>query len=476
MRLVIALLLAAQSNEQAVETYRKALDHQARGAHAEALRLCEDLVKARADKEGLLRVRVGAGLEDREFEPRRLAGDACLQLARNTADLEERLKRQDEALAWYQKAADLKLAKAGPLLAAAKAEREKTAKEIEGARGAELVRRRLEEVKTGVTKKVVDREFEAAFAEVEGARPRFPGQDAALDAMRADVAAAFGRWHDGLKADLRSDLEGARPAAVLAEPARFAERLARYRIPAAQAAPARLDPALAWAGRLGAWLAGGADPAAGEAVAADGLVHGAPAWRLAAGLVLERRAVAVKDPGAAAALDARWAAVNDAEGAFAAAASKLRSLAEKSAAESEGARKQDLAKWTAEELPAFERRVAEVRRGLPDRDAPKAVEGALARLKTTAGAKPDAYAAVEAELDELRRRSVLDGPTRARLLAGLVVARAHALFLGGLPREEVLERCRPAVRDAVAADPGAFASWQDAVSPRVLWLVESASK
>jgi hypothetical protein len=473
MPTLILLLLAAQSNEQAVESYRKALELQARGAHAEALRLCEDLVKARPDKEGLLRIRVGAGLEDREFEPRRLAGDACLQLARNTADLEERLKKQDEGLAWFQKAADLKLAKASALLAAAKAEREKTAKEIEGAKGAELVRRRLEEVKVAVTKKVVDREFEPAFAEVEAARPRFPGQDAALDAMKADVAAAFGRWHDGLKADLRSDLDSARPAAVLAEPSRFAERLARYRVPAAQAAPTRLDPALAWAGRLGAWIGAGADPAAGEAIAGEGLAHGAVAWRLAAGIVLEKRAVGVKDPGAAAALDARWAAVSEAEGAFAASAAKLRQLAEKSAAESEGAKKQDLAKWTAEELPGFERRVADVRRGLPDRDAPKAVEAALAKLKATSGARAESYAALESELGELQRRSALDGPTQARLLAGLAVARAHALFLGGLAREEVQARCRPAVQAAVQADAMAFAPWKATLSPRVLWALEA---
>jgi hypothetical protein len=466
----------AQSNEQVLAAYQKAAEHHARGAYAEALRLCAELVKQRPDKEGVLRVRVGAGNEDKEFEPRRVAGDASMQLAKNAADLEARLRLVDDAIRWYQASSDLKLAKSAKLLEAARAERAKVVADLEGAKGAELLRRRVEAVRKDVTEKMIAREFEAAFASLEKARPQFAGSETAWEALRTDLQAEFQRWHDGLLAELRRDLEAFRPARVLAEPGPTAERLARFRIPPERVAAARLNPLVGWAGRLGSLLeraplhAGEA-----EALAVEAARLGVLPWRAAAGLVLEPLAAGVKDPGAGASLEARWEAVSKAQGAFAAAAERFGNYVENASRQVPEAAREDLRRWRAEDLADLERRVAQAVKALPDRDAPRAVESCLAKLEAPAileGARPDGYAAVEAELRELASRARLTGALQARLTAGVAIARAYAAFLEGVPREGVVERCRPAAREALAADPAAFDSWKPKVSPRVAWVLD----
>jgi len=476
MASALVLVLSLQSNEQVIDTYRKASEHLARGAYSEAIRLCEELAKLRADKEGVLRVRVGAGNEDKEFEPRRVAGDASMQLAKNTADLEARLKLVDDAARWYQASVDLKLKKSEKLLEQARAERAKIAADLEGAKGAELLRRKLEAVKKDVTEKVLAREFEAAFGALEKARPQFAGHETAWEALKTDLQAAFQRWHDGLLGELRQDLEGFRPARVLAEPAVTAERLARYRIPAERAAAPRLSPLLGWAARLGMLLGRPPlNPAGAEALAVEAAPLGIAAWRAAAGLTLETLASGVKDPGAGSPLEQRWEAVVKAQGAFAAAAERVKGHASNAARQATGTAREDLQRWVADELPGFERRVAQVVKGLPDRDAPRAVEACLTRLESPAilaGAKPDGYASAEAELRELAARARLTPSLHARVTAGAAVARAYAGFLEGLPREEVLERCRPLLRDALAADPTALDPWKSKVSPRIAWIFD----
>jgi len=478
MTAALAVLLALQTSEQVLEGYRKATEHLARGAYAEAVRLCEDLARQRPDKEGILRVRVGAGLEDREFEPRRVAGDACLQQARNAADLKARQGLVEAALRWYQASADLGLEKAKGLLAAARAEKEKVEKDLAGAEGAELRRRRVEAVKKEVTGKIVGREFEAAFAVLEKARPDFEGDEAALSGIRADLEAEFRRWHDGLVAELRRDLEAFRPEQALREPAPTAERFARYRVAPAQAAPARLDPVLGWAARLGALVEGKPpDSAAALALAEEGVAFGVPAWRAAAGLALELLASQVRDPGPEAALDRRWEAVERAQAAFAPAADRARKVASGAAEKASGAAREDFKQWLAEDLPAFEGRVSRVAKSLPDRDAPAAVDKCLARLDDPAvvgGARGGGYAAVEAELRGLTERAAVEPAVRGRALAGRAAARACALFLEGLSREEVLEKCRDLLQEAYRADASQVDARAGRISPRVAWVFRQA--
>ncbi len=465
---------AAQTSEQSVETYRKAAEHVARGAYAEALRLCEELAKQRPDKEGLLRIRVGAGLEDREFEPRRLAGDACLAQAKNAADLEARQKLVDDAVRHYEASAKLGLKKSEKLLEGARAERAKVAAEVEGAKGAELLRRKLEAVKKEVTEKVIGREFEAAFAALEKAKPQFAGSETAWEGLRTDLQAEFSRWHDGLVADLRKEIEAFRPDRALADPAPTVQRLSRYRIPAERAAPSRLDPLLSWGARLGGLLEKRPpDAAAAESLGAEGLKLGPAAWKAAAGLSLEGLAAAVKDPGAVAGLEERWEAVARAQGAFAGAAARARSAGKDAPA----AARSEIDRWLAEDLVLLEGRVAAVVKALPDRDAPLAVEKCLARLgdpSILAGARPDGYAGVEAELREILARSTFEPALRAKLLSGLAVAQAHALFLEGLPREQVLARCREQLQESARLDAAAPAAWKPKVSPRIAWVIDQS--
>ncbi len=462
------LVLALQTNEQLLEKYQSARRLVEQGAFADAVRACEELAKAKPDKEGVLRVRQGGAFNDLEFQPRRLAGDACARMARSAAELEIRAKHLDAALAWYRQAAGLGLKAAEPLAEAADADRKKTAEDLVRLKGADAMRRKLDAVKAVVTRHVVERGFEAAWAELEKARPDFAGLDQpGWDALKGDVDAQFKRWHDGLVADLAQDLETWKPAAALADPARFAERFARYAVDPARAAPARLDPSLPWAARLPG-LAG----EAAEAHARDGLRFGVPHWRLAAGLLLERFAAGVKDPGAAAPLEERWTQVLAAEARFAGAATRARSAA----AEAPPARKADAERWTAEDLAAFQRRVEGVKKGLPDRDAPAALARSLERLadpRIVAGGRAEGFGAVEAEIAELLQRSSLEPSLQAKALAGLAVARAHALFLDGLPREQVLERCREPLKKAGAA---ALEGWRTSTSPRVAWILDQASK
>ena len=197
-----------------------------------------------------------------------------------------------------------------------------------------------------------------------------------------------------------------------------------------------------------------------------------PHWRLAEGLLLETLAAEVKDPGAAAPLEERWTKVLAAEARFAGAAARARAAA----AEATPARKADADRWTAEDLAAFQRRVDEVKKGLPDRDAPAALAKTLERLADpgiVAGGRRDGYGAVESEIAELIQRAALESSLKARALAALAVARAHALFLDGLPREKVLERCREPLKQAGAA---AVDVWKASVSPRVAWILEQAAK
>jgi hypothetical protein len=474
----LAILLALQSSEQILEQFRKASEHVERGAFAEGLRLCEELVKQRPDKEGVLRVRVGAGLEDRPFEPRRLAGDACLRLALNAADLDSRLKHLDEALRWYKASADLGLEKSKGLLDAARAEKEKAEKEVEGSRGAELVRRKVEGVKKEVSERIVKREFEAAFAVLEKAGPDFKGNEAALEALRSDLKEEFRRWHDGLAAELRRDLEGLRPDRALREPAGAAGRFARCRVPPEQAAPARIDPFLKWGARLGALLEKPPlDDAAAQAVAEEGLAFGVVAWRAAEGLVLESLAARVKDPGAAEALDRRWESVTRAREAFAAAAERARGKVSAAAKEAGPAVREEFNRWVAEDLAAFELRVSEVAKSLPDRDAPAAIGACLERLddpSIAAGARGAGYAGMEKELQEILSRSKVQPPERGRALAGAAAARAYALFLEGLPREQVLEKCRDLAGEAHRSDASAVEALAARISPRVGWVLRQA--
>src|SRR4029077_19198500 len=110
---------------------------------------------------------------------------------------------------------------------------------------------------------------------------------------------------------------------------------------------------------------------------------------------LERLAAAVKDPGGA--LDARWSAVSQTEAAFTSAAKRARERG----ARAEG---DDFNRWQREDLAALETRVAQVRRGLPEPDAPRAVDACLARLdgaSILADARPGGYAAVVGGLERL---------------------------------------------------------------------------
>ena len=466
MTFSLALVLALQTNEQLLEKYQSARRHFDQSAFADAVRVCEELAAAKADKEGVLRVRQGGTFNDLEFQPRRLAGDACMAMSKNAAELETRLKHAESALAWYQKAAELRLKGADALVSTAAAEKKKIEEDLVRLKGADAMRRKLDEVKAVVNRHVVERNFEAAWAELEKAKPDFAGVNLpGWEAARADVDTQFKCWHDGLLADLGQDLEIWKPAAARADAARFTERFARYKIDPARASPSRLDPSLAWASRLPGLLK---EPA--EGVAKEALAFGVPHWRLAAGVILEGWAAAVRDPGPSVPLEERWTKVLESEARFAGAA-------ERAVASLAGApRKADLDRWVAEDLAAFQRRVEDVKKSLPDRDAPATLAGSLRRLgepAIVAGGRREGYGAVESEIAELLKRAALEPALRTRALAGLGVARAHALFLDGLPREQVLDRCRDPLKEAGAP---ALAPWKDAVSPRVGWVLDQAVK
>lgn len=471
-----SLLVPAQANEQLIETYRKASDHLLRGAYAESIRLVEDLVKARADKEGVLRVRVGAGLEDREFEPRRIAGDACVQLAKNAADLEARAKHLADAERWYQASSDLGLAKAAPLLKAARAERARVEKEIEGVRGEEMTRRKLETVKSSVAKLVSERSFESASAEVAKARPLFPDHAKAVDALKEDVDAAFRRWQEALLGELRQDLASFRAERAWNDRVPTAERYGRYRVPPERATASKLDPELGWAARFASLFE--KEPLNGElaeSLAEDGAGLSFAAFRSAQNLVLEQAASAVRDPGPAAALDDRWAHVLAGEAAFAAAATRARERVARTMKTAGKSAAADLTQWLREELPGYESRAAAARKSLPDREAPGAVASCLARLRSptlAAGAKRDGYAGVDRELGEIAARAQLDPALRGELLAARAVARAHALLLDGLSREDVLGQCRDLLREAASLNLPSLEGWKGKVSPRIQWILD----
>jgi hypothetical protein len=471
MTFSLALVLALQTNEQLLEKYQSARRHFDQSAFADAVRVCEELAAAKADKEGVLRVRQGGTFNDLEFQPRRLAGDACMAMSKNAAELEIRLKHAESALAWYRKAAELRLKGSDTLVATAAAEKKKIEEDLVRLKGADAMRRKLDEVKAVVNRHVVERNFEAAWAELEKAKPDFAGVNLpGWEAARADVDTQFKRWHDGLLADLGQDLETWKPAAARADAARFTERFARYRIDPARASPSRLDPSLAWAARLPALLA--APSEAAEGVAKEALAFGVSHWRFAAGAILEGWAAAVRDPGASAPLEERWTKVLDSESRFAGAAGRARAAV----AAAPAPRQADLERWVAEDLAAFQRRVEDVKKSLPDRDAPATLAGSLRRLGEPAivtGGRREGYGAVESEIAELLKRAALEPALRTRALAGLGVARAHALFLDGLPREQVLDRCRDPLKEAGAP---ALAPWKDAVSPRVGWVLDQAVK
>ncbi len=459
----VLLVLRAQSGEQLVESYRKAAEQASRGAFAEAIKLCEELAKAKADKEGVLRVRVGAGLEDREFEPRRLAGDSCAQLARATADGDERVKRLAEAVRWYQASSELGLSKAGPLLEKARAELARVRKEVEAARLDDAERGRMTALKSSLSKLVADRSFRPALAEIDQARAALPAQAKALDLLQDDVESAFLRWQEGLLDDLRRDLSSFAPERVRTDAARTVERFARYRVPPERILASKVDPALLWAEKLLKVLE---TPGGEEDVADEALRHGFLYFRAAEGLLLERLAAAVKDPGGD--LDGRWSAVSRAEAAFAAAAKRARERVAR-------AKGDDFVRWQKDDLAAMELRVSQVRRGLPERDAPRAVDACLARLdgaSILADARPDGYAAVVEELEALLPRAGADPQLAGRIKAGQAIARAHELFLRGSPREEVLAQCRERLQAALAADPASLKSWKERVSPRVSWVLD----
>jgi hypothetical protein len=459
----VLLLLRAQSGEQLVESYRKAAEQASRGAFAEAIKVCEELVKAKADKEGVLRVRVGAGLEDREFEPRRLAGDCSAQLARATADGDERLKWLGEAVRWYQASSELGLSKAGPLLEKSRAELARVRKDVEAARLDDAERGRLTALKASVSKRIAERSFRPALAEIDQARAALPAQAKALDLLKDDVESSFLRWQEGMLEDLRRDLASFAPDRVRSDAAKTIERFLRYLVPPERLLASKVDPALLWAEKLLKVLEtpGGEDDVADEA-----LRHGFAFFRAAEGLLLERLAAAVKDPGGE--LDARWSAVSKAEGAFAAAAKRARERVAQAKAD-------DFVRWQREELAALETRVALVRRSLPERDAPRAVDACLARLDGASiltDARPDGYAAVVEELEGLLPRAGADPQLSARIKAGQAVARAHELFLRGSSREDVLQQCRERLQAALAADPAALKPWKERVSPRVSWVLD----
>jgi hypothetical protein len=331
------------------------------------------------------------------------------------------------------------------------------------------MRRKLDELKAVVNRHVVERAFEAAWAALEKAKPDFAGPNQpGWDALKGGVETQFKRWQDALLADLAQDLETWKPAAARADAARFGERFARYRIDPARASPARLDPSLAWAARLPALLGPPAESA--EAAAKEALAFGLPHWRFAAGAILEGWAAAVRDPGASASLEERWTKVLEAEARFAGAAARARAAL----ADAPPARKADLERWAAEDLAAFTRRVEEVKKALPDRDAPATLAKTFERLNApgiVAGGRRDGYGAVESEIQELLKRAALEPELKSRALAALGVARAHALFLDGLPREQVLDRCREPLKEAGAP---ALAAWKASVSPRVAWILEQA--
>ncbi|HEX7901274.1 MAG TPA: hypothetical protein VF950_26180 [Planctomycetota bacterium] len=469
MTFSLALVLALQTNEQLLEKYQSARRHFDQSAFADAVRVCDELAAAKADKEGVLRVRQGGTNNDLEFQPRRLAGDACMAMAKNAAEIETRLKHVDAALGWYRKAAELQLKGADALVAAAALEKKKVEEDLVRLKGADAMRRKLDEVRAVVNRLVVERSFEAAWAELEKAKPDFAGVNLpGWEAAKADVDTQFKRWHDALLADLGQDLETWKPAAARADAARFGERFARYAVDPKRVSPARLDPSLDWAARLPGQLLGTPLEAA-EEHARRALAFGIAHWRLAAGIFLEVWASAVRDPGPSAPLEERWTKVLEAEARFAGAAQRARAAAAE-------ARKPDLDRWIAEDLASFQKRVEDVKKGLPDRDAPAALAKSLSRLENpaiVAGGRREGYGAVESEIAELLKRATLEPSLKTRALAALAVARAHALFLDGLPREQVLDRCREPLKEAGAA---ALTSWKDAVSPRVAWVLDQAAK
>jgi hypothetical protein len=472
--MIVALLCCVLSAQDAkvLEKYRNAVDQFNKGAYAEAIRLCEEAAKEKPDKEGVLRVRVGAGYDDKEFEPRRLAGDAFMKQAEIVRDAPDKLKQVESAIRWYQASSDLKLEKAAALLAAATKEKERLEAEIRKGAQAGAFQKILDATRAAVMEQVAARAYETAYGELEKAKPGFAGNEAAWAALKSDVDQSFQRWHDGLVAELAQDLESFKPATVVAEPKKLAERFERYRVKAETAVPSKRHGSLGWAVRLAEACGSGLDGPALEKLAAEGLAFGVIHWRLVEGVVLESLASAVRDPGASAAIEERWAAVDKAEGPYRAASSRGRAAVEAALKEAKGARKDELERWLEADLAGFDRRVAEVRRGLPDRDAPKAVAAVLAKLDDAeAGSTRDGYAAIERELKELASTSKLDAPLEARLLAGVAIARASALYLRGATREQVLESAGEAFREARRRDEKAFDGWPQ-LSPRLQWVVE----
>jgi hypothetical protein len=263
--------------------------------------------------------------------------------------------------------------------------------------------------------------------------------------------------------DLRRDLASFAPDRVRTDASKTIERFLRYRVPPERILASKTDPSLLWAENLLRILE---TPGGEEELADEAVRHGFEFFRAAEGLLLERLAAAVKDPGGA--LDARWSAVSQTEAAFTSAAKRARERVAR-------AKGDDFNRWQREDLAAVETRVAQVRRGLPERDAPRAVDACLARLESVsvlADARPDGYAAVVEELESLLARAGTDPQLSARIKVGQAVARAHELFLRGSPREDVLAQCRERLQAALAADAGSLKPWKERVSPRVSWVLD----
>ena len=475
MELFTLLLICLPAQDSKVyEKYRNAVDQFNKGAYAETVRLCEEAAKDKPDKEGFLRVRVGAGYDDKEFEPRRLAGDAFMKQAEIVRDAPDKLKQVEAAIKWYQASSDLKLEKAKGLLESAIAEKKKLEAEISKGSQAGAFQKILDATRGVVMEKIAGRTYETAYSELEKAKPGFAGNEAAWNALKSDVDQALQRWHDGLVAELVQDLDGFKPATVISEPKKLAERFERYRVKPETASPSKLHGSLAWAVRLAEACAKELDPGTLETLALEGLAFGVGHWRLVEGVVLESFAAQVRDPGASAGVELRWAAVEKAEGPYRSAASRGRATVEAALKEAKGARKDELQRWIENDLAAADRRVDDVRRGLPDRDAPKAVAAGLSKLDAVEiGSTRDGYAAVERELREIASKSKLDSSLEARLLAGIAIARASTLFLDGSTREQVLDKAGEAVREAKRRDEKAFDGWPQ-LSPRLKWVIEQA--
>lgn len=473
---LVPAVVAAQSSQQLIGDYRKAAELVSRGAYGDALKILEDLAKAKPEREGLLRLRVGAGFEDLEYEPRRLAGDACVLIAKNSADLELKLKNLSQACTWYRASKDLGLTKAGVLLDPILAEKDRVEKELSGATAIEAVRKRLDDLRGSVAKLLADQLFEKAFTVLERERPSLAGQEKALEGIRDDVQSSLARWQDALLIQLREDLSLLRPDRVISDPAPAAERLGRYRVPPERAQAARLEPAILWTGRLLALLEKkGFTADLLEPLSQESLTLGIPFFRLTQGLILESLAREVRDPGPSLPLAERWRRVAGAEDVFLAASARARERVRNTLRSFSGPIAIDFEQWLKEVLPQFEERVALVRKSLPELGAPEAVKTCLARFDSPSiveGARPDGYARIEEDLGKLLARTGSDASLRAEIQAGQTVARAYRLFLSGSVREEVVVQSRQALGDALSIDPSALQAWKPKVSPRVRWVLD----